>query len=129
MQRRRPLISGGVLAAALVAAPLTTPGATLACGAALGIVVVYGALVRVARASRTIGLTQIGRASIAIGIIAGGAMAALVRVWSDAVGLSIVAGIVAWLLILASGAGYAALTSRLQRTRAAARTCSATVAA
>ena len=129
MQRRRPLIGAGVLAAALVAAPLTNPGATLACGAALGIVVMYGALVRVARALGTSGLTQIGRASIATGAVAGGAMAALVRVWSDAVGLSIVAGIVAWLLILASGAGYAALTSRLQRTRAAVRTCSASVAA
>jgi len=123
--QQRPLIAGGVLITTLVAAPLTNPGATMACGVAVAIVLMYGTLVRVVRAWRTHGLMQISRASMASGALAGAAMTALVRVWSDAVDVSIVAGVIAWLVILASGATYATLASRLDRLRTSAATAAA----
>jgi uncharacterized membrane protein len=112
------------LLGALIVASVASPSAATTCGLALGVVLMYGVILRLARERRTSAFLANTVAIVAVGGVAALTMAELLRRWSAAVGLSPVAGIVAWSAIIAMGLACDSLASWWQGTHeSAVRAC------
>ncbi len=116
MRRERNWMSILSLLGALIIVSVVSPSARTACGLALGVVLMYGVILRLARERKTSAFLANTLALVAVAAVAAVTMAEFLRRWSAAVGLSPVVGIVAWSAIIAVAMACDSLASWWQRT-------------
>ena len=127
MRRERNLMSLLTLLVALVVASAVSPSAPAACASALGVVLMYGVILRMVRGWRANLLAAHSAAMLAIGAVAVVVMAELLRRWSAAVGVSPLTAAVVWSGIIAVGLACDSLATWWRRDQTAASLAKASV--
>lgn len=120
MRHERSLMSLLSLLVALVVASVVSPSALTACGSALGVVLMYGVILRMLRWRRANLFVAHSVAMLAVGAVAALVMAECLRRWSAAVGVSPLTAAVVWSGIIAFGLACDSLASWWRRHHASA---------